>query len=218
MGDTEIYIKYLNYQAVGVKTHILNTNPVSWIQTLFKVGDLIAAYKIAVTPLLDQSSLAELTLHLPDGVAIPGNTLLTAIQQEVGSYEQPLIIKSKSDAGQGIVHGLTVGNEMGVDFLTFANQTVVPMTADYILGWLCGSNTNSTTDLKDHEILSQEEIDSNTHIVFPLAGREDSLEHIAACFLTSYQKRCNKDRNSRPIPVCTGIPGLGKTRLLDFLT
>jgi Cdc6-like AAA superfamily ATPase len=48
-----------------------------------------------------------------------------------------------------------------------------------------------------------------------LAGREESLQHITKCFLTSYQERCNKDRNSRPIPVCTGIPGLGKTRLME---
>ena len=34
-------------------------------------------------------------------------------------------------------------------------------------------------------------------------------------FLTSYQQRYHTDRNSRPIPVCTGIPGLGKTRLLE---
>ena len=89
------------------------------------------------------------------------------------------------------------------------------MTPDDLLGWLCGSNTNSTTDLTDHQVFSQEQIISNTHIVFPLAGREESLQHIASCFLTSYQQRYNTDRNSRPIPVCTGIPGLGKTRLLE---
>ena len=44
------------------------------------VGDLVAAYKTAVTPLLDHSSVAQLTLHLPGGYDIPGNTLLTSIQ------------------------------------------------------------------------------------------------------------------------------------------
>jgi hypothetical protein len=105
--------------------------------------------------------------------------------------------------------------EMKIDFRTFASQVEVPMTANNLLIWLCGSNTNSVTDLTDHKRFPQEPINSTNSILFPLAGREQSLEHIASCFSTSYRNRFNQDRNSRPIPVCTGIPGLGKTRLMQ---
>ncbi|EPZ33843.1 hypothetical protein ROZALSC1DRAFT_30715 [Rozella allomycis CSF55] len=84
-----------------------------------------------------------------------------------------------------------------------------------VLNWLCGSNTNSTSDLAESQVSSQEDINSNNPIEFPLAGRDESLKHISECFTKSYQQRTNKDRNSRPIPVCTGVPGLGKTRLLN---
>lgn len=88
----------------------------------------------------------------------------------------------------------------------FSNKFI---SVDDLLVWLCGSNPNSATDLADQQVFSQEQINSNNPIVFPLPGRE---EYITKCFLISYKERRNKDRNSRPIPVCTGIPGLGKTR------
>jgi hypothetical protein len=99
----------------------------------------------------------------------------------------------------------------------FTNQNEILLTADGLLDWLCGSATNSATDINqaDLQIISQEEINSNNPILFPLAGREESISHIASCFSTTYKERCNKHRNSRPIPICTGIPGLGKTRLLE---
>ena len=118
----------------------------------------------------------------------------------------------KNYDGQGIAHVFTVGNEMKFHF---ASQTEVLMTSDALLNWLCGSSTSSATDLAAPQVFSQEQINSDNTIVFPLAGREESLRHIASCFSTSYQQRFSKDRNSRPIPVCTGIPGLGKTRLMD---
>jgi hypothetical protein len=98
MENREFFIKYLNYQPVGIRTHILNTNTFELIQTIATVGDLIGAYKTAVAPLLDLFSTAQLTLHLPDGSAIPGNILLATIQETVGSYDVPLVIKSVNDA------------------------------------------------------------------------------------------------------------------------
>ena len=89
-----LYIQYQNNTPVPIFTQNLpipqGEEPV--------VADLVAAYKTTVAPLLDQSSLAELTLHSSiDGPAIPGNTLLSSIQQPISSYEQPLTIKSKDD-------------------------------------------------------------------------------------------------------------------------
>jgi len=107
MENREFYVKYQNNQAVPIDT-AYGRGPQGALP-LLTVAHLVAAFQARPGSLLATTDSGLITLHLPDGVAIPGNTLLTAIQQEVGSYEQPLIIKSKSDAGQGIVHGLTVG-------------------------------------------------------------------------------------------------------------
>jgi hypothetical protein len=121
MENKQFYIKYLTNGPVGLKTHILNTNTFEWVQTVFTVGDLLAAYKTVVAPLLDTSSLAQLTLHLPDDVAksalsddcfasvdendttLDTGCPLSALGSLGSKSKQPLNIKS------GIVHGLTVG-------------------------------------------------------------------------------------------------------------
>ena len=62
------------------------------------VADLVAAFQARPGSLLATNDSGLLTLHSSvDGPDIPGNTLLIDIQQLVGSYEQPLIIKSKND-------------------------------------------------------------------------------------------------------------------------
>ncbi|KAK5667073.1 hypothetical protein QVD99_006289 [Batrachochytrium dendrobatidis] len=88
------------------------------------------------------------------------------------------------------------------------------MSAIDLLEWLSGSNVNSAVDLTDKQVLSQQQTNPNQKVVFPLAGREQSLQHIASCFMATYRHRSNIDRNSRRIIVCTGMPGLGKTRLM----
>jgi hypothetical protein len=65
----EFYVKYLDNQAVGVRTHALITATGQCVQNIFTVGDLIEALKQALAPLLNDTSIAELTLHLPEGVA-----------------------------------------------------------------------------------------------------------------------------------------------------
>jgi hypothetical protein len=49
-------------------THVLITTTGQWIQNVFTVGDLIGAVKQALAPLVNDTSIAELTLHLPEGV------------------------------------------------------------------------------------------------------------------------------------------------------
>ncbi|OAJ41499.1 hypothetical protein BDEG_25082 [Batrachochytrium dendrobatidis JEL423] len=102
MENMKFYIKYLDYQPVGLRTHILNTNTFVWLQTLFTVGDLVAAVKQALPSKLGAIPVDELTIHyVVDGPAIAGDVLLTSIQEPVGSYNQPLVIKSSSRmAGQ----------------------------------------------------------------------------------------------------------------------
>ncbi|KAJ8326703.1 hypothetical protein O5D80_004157 [Batrachochytrium dendrobatidis] len=88
------------------------------------------------------------------------------------------------------------------------------MSAIDLLEWLSGSNNSFTVDLADKQVLSQQQTNLNQKVVFPLTGREKSLQHIASCFMATYRHRSNIDRNSRRIPVCTGMSGLGKTRLM----
>ncbi|KAJ8323603.1 hypothetical protein O5D80_007495 [Batrachochytrium dendrobatidis] len=97
---TRLYIQYLENTPVSLFTQKL---PVPEGEEP-DISDLVAAYKAATTPRFENIPVDELTIHfVVDGPAIPGNTLLTSIQHPVGSYDQPLVIKS------GIVHGPTVG-------------------------------------------------------------------------------------------------------------
>ncbi|KAJ3346595.1 hypothetical protein HDU83_002841, partial [Entophlyctis luteolus] len=94
----------------------------------------------------------------------------------------------------------------------FTNSISVPMTPQGLCDWLRGTHTSSSTD---SNMVSQEQVNAKYSVEFPLAGRDESLAHIASCFTRMHKYRTSKDRNKRPIPVCTGIPGLGKTRLMD---
>ena len=92
----DYYVKYNNHLPVAVKTHILNTKSFEWIQTLFTVGDLIAACTLGSTRRL--LGLPEdhgpLTLHSSvDGPIIQGNTPLSSMHQPSDPYNQPFIIK-----------------------------------------------------------------------------------------------------------------------------
>ncbi|KAK6094571.1 hypothetical protein MT418_8648 [Batrachochytrium dendrobatidis] len=116
---TRIYVKYLENTPVSLFTQKL---PVPEGEEP-NISDLVAAYKTATTPLLDGISLAHLTIHSAvDGPAISGNTLLTSIQEPVGSYNQPLVIKANNGTGQGIsnsMSGAPVGSNTGMVSGTF---------------------------------------------------------------------------------------------------
>ena len=104
MENTVFYIKYKDSQPVLIRTHQLVIATGQFVQTLTFVADVIGACSSDSTRrllgLIEEHGL--LTLHsVVDGVegaAIPGNTMLASIQQPVGSYEQPLIIRSLSDS------------------------------------------------------------------------------------------------------------------------
>ena len=49
-------------------TNVLIITTGQWIHNVFTVGDLIGAVKQALAPLVNDTSIAELTLHLPEGV------------------------------------------------------------------------------------------------------------------------------------------------------
>jgi predicted Ser/Thr protein kinase len=110
MEKTELYVKYLNNVAVPVDTSY-GRGPQGTLP-LVTVAHLVAAYKTAVAPLLDTSSLGQLTLHsFNNGVETIYNSWdpLTVLGENGRLGTNPLIIKSKNDARQGIVHVLTLG-------------------------------------------------------------------------------------------------------------
>ncbi|KAK6091170.1 hypothetical protein MT418_8596 [Batrachochytrium dendrobatidis] len=113
---TRLYVKYLENTPVSLFTQKL---PVPEGEEP-NISDLVAAYKTATTPLLDGISLAHLTIHfVVDGPAIAGDVLLKSIQHPVGSYDHPLVIKSKSGTGQSLVNRLTVDGKAQNSMLPF---------------------------------------------------------------------------------------------------
>ena len=87
------YIQYQNNSPVPILTQTLPSvlqgeEPI--------VADLIGAYKTAVAPLLDHSSVAQLTLHAAvDSEALrPGLSLVDVARGHTD--DNPLIIKSKN--------------------------------------------------------------------------------------------------------------------------
>ena len=119
MQNKEFFLKYQENQPTGVKTHILNTITFEWFQTVFSVGDLVAAYKTAVAPLLNDSSLAVLTLHSSsvNGIETSYNSWdpLSVLGENGRLGTSPLIIKSKKDLIQESAERLSIDNEMDVD-------------------------------------------------------------------------------------------------------
>jgi hypothetical protein len=187
------------------------------------IADLISACFPDATP----TQLGNYSVRLPDGTARnaleddcfssrdPADTTLRkglrlVLLERLNSDRKPLILNSKVD----IAESNRYFNTEAIGIIKFSIQHEVLMTASELQQWLCGSHTSFGNDI-DELLLCQEDVNSTPEIVFPLSGREDSLKHIANCFSTCFKQRSNKDRNSRPIPVCTGIPGLGKTRLLE---
>ncbi len=106
MENNKFYVKYQNNQPIKVETHI-DIKRARREFPLIDVGDLVAAYKTAVAPLLDHSSLAQLTLHsISNGVETNYNSWdpLTVLGQNGRLGTNPLIVKSNIDAGKGIAH------------------------------------------------------------------------------------------------------------------
>jgi hypothetical protein len=90
------FIQYNQNQPVKIETRYIGEQERR--RPLTDVADLVAAYKTAVAPLLDNSSLAQLTLHsVTDGVEATYNTWdsLTALGPNGKTGTSPLIIRSR---------------------------------------------------------------------------------------------------------------------------
>jgi hypothetical protein len=113
MENKQFYIKYLTNQPVGWRTHILITATGLWAQTVFTVGDLVAAFFANTSP----NKLGQYSFHLPDGVSRSASGLgedcfanvdetdttldagcpLSSLGFLGSKSKQPLIIKSRND-------------------------------------------------------------------------------------------------------------------------
>ena len=94
MENIVFYIKYKDNSAVLIESHWNGDSQRQ--RPLTTVSHLIGAYKTAVAPLLDHSSVAQLTLHAAvDAEALrPGLSLVDVASGHTD--DNPLIIKSKN--------------------------------------------------------------------------------------------------------------------------
>jgi hypothetical protein len=107
MENKQFYIKYLTNQPVGLKTHILINTTGLWVQTLFTVGDLIAAFQQLPNSPLAHAFVGDLTLHyINNGVETNYNSWdsLTVLGENGRLGTTPLIIRSAN----GICDILTI--------------------------------------------------------------------------------------------------------------
>ena len=108
MENTELYIKYLTNQNLNNQNQPVPIDTAygrgpQGALSLTTVAHLIAAYKTAVAPLLDHSSLAQLTLHsINNGVEASYNSWdpLTVLGENGKTGICPLIIKSSQQGNR----------------------------------------------------------------------------------------------------------------------
>ncbi|KAJ3223961.1 hypothetical protein HDU78_011125, partial [Chytriomyces hyalinus] len=108
MNKQVFWVQYQTNQPVQIRTHQFSTATGQWVQTLFNVADVVRAVKHALPSKLGAIVLDELTLHaVVHGVesTLPGNQLLSLIPTASGSFNNPLIIKSKSGIDVDGSHG-----------------------------------------------------------------------------------------------------------------
>ena len=132
-NNKSFFIQYSQNQPVEINSHINNERTALRLFPLEKVAHLVAAYKTAVAPRFDSTPSDELTLHAAvDAEALrPGLSLVDVASGHTD--DNPLIIKSKNDAGQVVAHGHIAG----------INNLVRESVATY---WrVSGAITNSLT-------------------------------------------------------------------------
>ncbi|KAF4146719.1 hypothetical protein GN958_ATG04098 [Phytophthora infestans] len=135
---------------------------------------------------------------------------------------KPTLFGPDVSLGEGVVHvlvvvpvgaGVGVGQDVSMDV-----PAAVPMGPNV--------NLSSCEDLfafLENDMINKEAIVSRPHILgadslqFQLVGREKALMKTAKCFLNIIARSgtASTDRTEQVVPVCSGISGLGKTRMLE---
>ncbi|KAF4028105.1 hypothetical protein GN244_ATG20237 [Phytophthora infestans] len=135
---------------------------------------------------------------------------------------KPTLFGPDVSLGEDVVHvlvvvpvgaGVGVGQDVSMDV-----PAAVPMGPNV--------NLSSCEDLLaflENDMINKEAIVSRPHILgadklqFRLVGREKALMKAAKCFrnIIARSGTAGTDRTKQVVPVCSGISGLGKTRMLE---
>ncbi|EGZ04335.1 hypothetical protein PHYSODRAFT_536652, partial [Phytophthora sojae] len=117
--------------------------------------------------------------------------------------------------GKNVVHVLVVvpkGGDVEHDRVDVPKGRAVDTTScDDLLAFLESEMANKQEIVVNRNILGAESLQ------FRLVGREEAIKTAADCFnrIIEANRGTGSDRTHRPIPVCSGISGLGKTRMLE---
>ncbi|EGF78958.1 hypothetical protein BATDEDRAFT_90343 [Batrachochytrium dendrobatidis JAM81] len=192
MKNKAFFVQYLTNQPVEIETHF--DGELERKRPLNNISKLIAAFQALPNSPLASAFVGDLTIHyVVDGPAIAGNTLLTSIQNHLGSYDHPFIIKSKN----------------GIDARTTSliNATAIasdPMQLDLFLPCQIPFYNNICNAVgQDTWLLFEQEIPSST---LKRLFIRDSYKSIASNIKPGINKA-----------IITGTPGIGKSLFLIYL-
>ncbi|KAG3115521.1 hypothetical protein PI126_g24686, partial [Phytophthora idaei] len=127
--------------------------------------------------------------------------------------------------GEDVVHvllvvpegaGVGVGQDVERDIMSVPAAVpmgpgVDPSSCDDLLAFLESEMTNEEATVSSPHILEAESLQ------FRLVGREKAIATAAKCFsnIIAVSGTAASDRTKQAMPVCSGISGLGKTRMLE---
>ena len=188
------YIKYLDNTPVGLETHFLIKTKIEWIQTIFTVSHLVAAFFPNTPP----NELGQYSLYLPEGVprtvldeesfaSTDSSNLDAGCPLSVlapGGYglnsKKPLIIKSRRDISD----------------------------VDAIL---------STRPEKKRKLSNPKNLVGTSGADFIFSDRNASFKVLADALVKRHKLSKKADKNLHPIPILADGPGSGKSRFLQEL-
>ncbi|KAI9985264.1 hypothetical protein PInf_004590 [Phytophthora infestans] len=139
--------------------------------------------------------------------------------RRVGLSEEKMVEVDEDDeaAGNGLVNVLVVVPSddvvvpVSVPVAVPTGPEVDLRSCDHLLAFLESEMKNKAAIVSRPHILAQESLE------FRLVGREQAIETASKCFknIITHASRTASDRIKVAMPVCSGISGLGKTRMLE---
>ncbi|EGF76249.1 hypothetical protein BATDEDRAFT_92895 [Batrachochytrium dendrobatidis JAM81] len=212
-----LYIQYLENTPVSLFTQKL---PVPEGEEP-NISDLVAAFQALPNSPLASAFVGDLTLHfVVDGPAVAGNTLLTSIQEPVGSYDHSLVIKSKNDSGQSLVNRLTVDGKAQNSMLPFklSRNPFAYLNVQYVRFGYCKYLADTLGVQLNFDNLPRRDYDVNSDFFRQIMGAllkkgikrvvfDESQRHLGLIeFIV-------KEGAKRPHFIITGTPPHGKNAI-----
>ncbi|KAG3124954.1 hypothetical protein PI126_g22997, partial [Phytophthora idaei] len=121
-----------------------------------------------------------------------------------------VLVVVPKDAGVGVGQDVE-RDSMSVPAAVPMGPDVDPSSCDDLLAFLESEMTNEEATVSSPHILEAESLQ------FRLVGREKAIATAAKCFsnIIAVSGTTASDRTKQAMPVCSGISGLGKTRMLE---